>query len=84
MPPTGLQPTLYCTTEIAVTFTLVRVYYDQIPPDYNTQLLSERNEQIRQQYATGYSIPQLADVYNLSNARIHQIIRSGQLDEEAY
>jgi len=35
---------------------------------------TERNERVRQQYLEGFSIPELASLYDLSNARIHQII----------
>ena len=35
---------------------------------------TERNEQIRGQYSQGYTIPELAGLYDLSNTRIHQII----------
>jgi Mor family transcriptional regulator len=35
---------------------------------------TERNQRIRGQYSQGYTIPELAGLYNLSNTRIHQIL----------
>lgn len=47
--------------EVAVTITMAKV---------------ERNERIREQYRNGYTIPELASRYGLSNARIHQVIHN--------
>ena len=45
--------------QIAVTITLTK---------------AERNERIRELYRVGHTIPELAVMYSLSNARIHQIL----------
>jgi Mor family transcriptional regulator len=53
--------------------------YAQIPlPKYpisgETPKQTQRNEQIRKRHADGESISELALAFNLSNARIHQLI----------
>ena len=46
----------------------------QKPVSDRTPRKLSRNEQIRQRYADGETIPQLAQAFGISNQRVHQII----------
>ena len=75
MPHTGLQPKGYFSLKEAIGESLRRLYYG-IPSKIELYLSMEhRDEEIRRRYVSGNeSIPDLAKVFGLSNARIHQII----------
>ena len=74
MPHTGLQPRGCCGLKEAVFGVLARLYggrETKIDFEIRRKL---RDGAIREEYAQGYTIPELARIYQLSNARIHQII----------
>ena len=74
MPHTGLQPRPYFGLKEAIWKTLKRLYRG-IPSKIELQIsIGRRDEEIRDRYKNGESIPQLATAYDLSNARIHQIL----------
>ena len=78
MPHTGLQPRGYFNLKEAIRASLKRLYYN-IPSKIELVLSFElRDEEIRERYAKGESIPKLAVAYGLSNARIHQILHHRQ------
>ena len=63
--------------ESATKFFLRELYSFQAPPEKPITYRDEkaaRNDEIRQRYENGESIPNLAIEYGLSNARIHQIL----------
>ena len=62
----------------ATNFFLKELYQFQTPPDQPQNDIGEkkqRNAEIRERYAKGETIPELARAYGISNARVHQIIR---------
>ena len=74
MPHTGLQPGGYFTPKLAVWKSLKRLH-NGVPSKIELILSMERrNDEIGERYVNGESIPQLALVFDLSNARIHQIL----------
>lgn len=75
MPHTGLQPKGYINPFHATWLSLLRLYKG-IPTKIELTIsIQQRNGEIRQRYRTGEeSIPDLAKIFNLSNARIHQIL----------
>ena len=74
MPHTGLQPRGYFTPKQAVWKSLKRLY-NGIPSKIEIALsINRRNDEIRERYVNGESIPQLALAFDLSNARVHQIL----------
>ncbi|KAB2903687.1 MAG: hypothetical protein F9K27_12110 [Anaerolineae bacterium] len=44
-------------------------------PNNLTPKKTRRNQELRQQYANGESIPDLAKVFGISEQRVHQILR---------
>jgi len=46
----------------------------QVPKSDKWKRKTRRNKQIRDRYAEGESIPELAKAFGLSNARVHQIL----------
>jgi hypothetical protein len=78
VPHTGLQPRGYFSVKEAIWTSLKRLYYN-IPSKIELVLsIERRDEEIRERYAKGESIPKLAVAYELSNARIHQILHHRQ------
>ena len=75
MPPTGLDRTGRFTLVTAVFFMLHVTFKDDRYQFYS-MTESDRNQEIQARYLNGYTIPELATLYNLSNARIHQIIHN--------
>ena len=74
MPHTGLEPRPYFSLKEAIWESLKRLYYG-IPSKIEIQVSFEhRDQEIRDRYENGGPIPQLAIAYDLSNARIHQIL----------
>jgi hypothetical protein len=73
MPPTGFQSTGRFNILYAVHRVLNEVYRDIVHEFYSVTE-TRRNTEIKRLYQTGYSIPELAMMYDLSNARIHQIL----------
>ena len=75
MPHTGLEPRGYFNLENAIWNILSRLYRG-IPDKIQVVVaMHRRNEEIRHRYNDGEeSIPDLAKLFGLSNARIHQII----------
>lgn len=75
MPHTGIQPRGYCSLEEAISNSLFRLYKGIPSKVQLLRAMQQRNEHIRRRYANGdESIPDLAKVFGLSNARIHQIL----------
>jgi hypothetical protein len=73
MPPTGSESRGRFNLLTAVVYVLLTAFREQPYLRYSVTR-SERNEEIRTRYLNGYSIPNLAEIYGLSNARIHQIL----------
>jgi hypothetical protein len=73
MPPTGFQVGGRFNVALAVYRTLKQVYRDSVR-EFHTLTETKRNAEIKRLYALGYSIPDLAAMYGLSNTRIHQVI----------
>ena len=74
MPHTGLQPRPYVGLKVAIWKTLERLHRG-IPSKIELRIsIRQRDEEIRQRYENGESIPKLAIAYDLSNARIYQIL----------
>lgn len=75
MPHTGIRPKGYITPKWAMWETLKRLY-NGIPSRIELIIsIEQRNKEIEERYAQGESIPRLAKAFELSNARVHQIIR---------
>ncbi len=78
MPPQGYDLTACLTPLQAVHRVLARLYQGLSLPTslrpYSTQKQVNRNEEIRQRYAAGESLGDLAKAYGLSKQRIHQIV----------
>jgi hypothetical protein len=74
MPHTGIQPRGYIEAEVAMLKLLKWLYYN-IPSRIDLIMsFQERDQAIRERYAQGESIPTLAKVFAISNARVHQIL----------
>ena len=69
---------LYHGLETATQMVLRLLYFDQpvsdSPATSYTPTKSERHTQIRDRYAQGETIPELSEAFNISRARVHQII----------
>lgn len=76
VPPTGLETPSCCTLRVAIDYSLFRVYYNKPRKNVATIQRQKRNESILLQYQNGYTISELANLYDLSNARIHQILHT--------
>ena len=75
MPHTGLQPRPYFNLEDAMWNILSRLYRGMPEKIQVAVTMQRRNDEIRRRYGSGQeSIPDLAKVFGISNARIHQIL----------
>ena len=78
MPHRGFQVTSVHSVDEAVE-RIIALLYQHLPyatPSYFKDTKpTNRNEEIRNQYAAGESVPVLAQVYRISEQRIHQILR---------
>ncbi|WP_119072061.1 Mor transcription activator family protein [Aggregatilinea lenta] len=67
--------TLY-TLEEATNCVLAQLYRGFLLPHIPiSRRKRERNEEIRNRYAAGENVPELARLYSISEQRIHQILR---------
>jgi len=75
MPHTGLQPRSYIGLNDVMWCIMGRLYQGSPKHIQLTISLQRRNDEIRRRYIEGTeSIPDLAKVFDLSNARVHQIL----------
>jgi hypothetical protein len=75
MPPTGSESTRRFSLPAAVAYILLTIHRGMIRVVHSV-VKADRNEDIRVRYTQGYSIPELAALFGLSNARVHQIIHN--------
>ena len=77
MPPRSFQPGAVFALETAMQCFIVALYHDTFMPDYprpSNLPLTERNQAIVAAYARGDTLERIAAAFDISIARVHQII----------
>ena len=75
VPPTG-SDRIGRFNLITAAFFMLQVTFKDDRVLFYSMTKSERNQEIQTRYENGYTIPELAKIYDLSNARVHQILHS--------
>ncbi len=80
MPPRGLYGPSFPKAEKAMFKIVWYLYWGTTPPHQplfdGTLPKLDRNKEIITRYTAGETIPELAEVFGISRARIHQILHS--------
>ncbi len=79
MPPRGLQHTAIPSLSEAVSWLLQLLYSTPSQPKVPSKNARKaaRNAEIQALYVAGWTIPQLARRFSISNARVHQLLKTG-------
>ncbi len=78
MPPWGFGPGAVFLAETAMQSFIVALYYDTSMPEYPWPLnipLTERNQAIIKAYQHGETLERIAEAFEISIARVHQILK---------